>query len=44
MLAPLAIDPGACIGSGDSVAVDTDAVELDNHGCAHRALLILESR
>ena len=44
MLVHLAVDPDACIGSGECVAVDPDAVELDNHGSAHLALLILESR
>jgi ferredoxin len=28
------IDPDACVGYGECVATDADAVELDDHGCA----------
>ncbi|MEP6641773.1 MAG: ferredoxin [Gaiellales bacterium] len=30
----LIIDPDACVGYGECVATDADAVELDDHGCA----------
>jgi ferredoxin len=29
------IDPDLCIGYGECVAEDADAVALDAHGCAH---------
>lgn len=35
MLVHVAIDPDACIGSGECVAVDPEAVELDDQGSAH---------
>jgi ferredoxin len=28
------IDPDACVGYGECVATDADAVELDDDGCA----------
>jgi ferredoxin len=28
------IDPDTCVGYGECVAEDADAVELDDHGCA----------
>jgi ferredoxin len=34
MLVHATIDPDACIGSGECVAIDPEAVELDNHGTA----------
>ena len=34
MLVHLTIDPDACIGSGECVAIDPQAVELDSHGSA----------
>ena len=34
MLVRVAIDPDACIGSGECVAVDPEAVELDDQGLA----------
>ena len=35
MLVRVVIDPDACIGSGECVAVDSEAVELDDQGSAH---------
>jgi ferredoxin len=35
MLVHVTIDPDACIGSGECVAIDPEAVELDTHGSAH---------
>ena len=34
MLVHLIVDQDACIGSGECVATDPEAVELDNHGTA----------
>ena len=34
MLVRLIIDPDVCIGSGECVAEEPDAVELDRHGIA----------
>ena len=34
MLVHLIVDQDACIGSGECVAIDPEAVELDNHGTA----------
>ena len=34
MLVHLIVDPDSCIGSAECVAVDPDAVELDEHGTA----------
>ena len=42
MLVHLIIDPDACIGSGECVAIDPDAVELDNQGSAHLLIDQLE--
>ena len=42
MLVHLTIDLDACIGSGECVAIDPDAVELDNHGSAHLLIDQLE--
>jgi ferredoxin len=39
----IVIDPDACVGYGECVAEDAQAVELDDHGCA-RALAALMSR
>jgi ferredoxin len=39
----IVIDPDACVGYGECVAEDAQAVELDDHGCA-RALVPLMSR
>ena len=35
MLVRLIVDPDACIGSAECVAVDSEAVELDDRGTAH---------
>lgn len=35
MAAHLTIDADVCIGSGECVALDPEAVELDDRGCAH---------
>ena len=35
MLVHLTVDQDACIGSAECVAVDPDAVELDESGTAH---------
>jgi ferredoxin len=37
------IDLDSCVGYGECVAEDAEAVELDDHGCA-RALVPLMSR
>jgi ferredoxin len=37
------IDPDACVGYGECIAEDAEAVELDHNGCA-RALVPLMSR
>ncbi len=42
MLVHLIIDPDACIGSGECVAIDPDAVELDDQGSAHLLIDQLE--
>ncbi len=34
MLVQLIVDPDACIGSGECVALDPDAIELDAQGIA----------
>jgi ferredoxin len=39
----IVIDLDACVGYGECVAEDAQAVELDDHGCA-RALVPLMSR
>jgi ferredoxin len=31
----LIVDPDVCIGSAECVALDSEAVELDEHGTAH---------
>lgn len=35
MLVQILVDPDACIGSGECVATDPDAMELDDDGVAH---------
>lgn len=35
MTVHLTVDPDVCIGSGECVALDPDAIELDDRGCAH---------
>ena len=42
MLVHLTVDPDACIGSAECVAVDPDAVELDETGTAHVLVSELE--
>jgi ferredoxin len=37
------IDPDTCVGYGECIAEDAEAVELDDNGCA-RALVPLMSR
>ena len=39
----IVIDPDVCVGYGECVAEDADAVELDEGGCA-RALVPLMTR
>ena len=34
MTARVVVDPDTCIGSGECVAEDPDAIELDDSGCA----------
>lgn len=34
MTVHLIVDPDVCIGSGECVAEDPDAIELDDTGCA----------
>jgi ferredoxin len=36
------VDPDACIGSGECVAEDPDAIELDDSGCARMKLAALD--
>jgi ferredoxin len=35
MLVQLIVDPDACIGSGECVALDPEAIELDAQGIAY---------
>jgi ferredoxin len=35
MTVQLIVDPDVCIGSGECVAEDPDAIELDDSGTAH---------
>lgn len=42
MLVRLIIDPDACIGSAECVALDPEAVELDEHGTARTLVPELE--
>ncbi len=41
-LVSVIVDPDACIGSAECVALDPDAVELDEHGNAHMLVPELE--
>ena len=43
MYTQIIIDLDSCVGYGECVAEDAEAVELDDHGCA-RALVPLMSR
>ncbi len=44
MLVRLSVDPDVCIGSAECVAIDPEAVELDEHGTAHVLLPELEEQ
>ena len=44
MLVGVAIDPDACIGSGECVAVDPEAAELDDQGSAHLVIDQLDEK
>jgi ferredoxin len=37
------VDPDACLGAGDCVALDPEAVELDEHGIARMLVPELEA-
>jgi ferredoxin len=39
----LTIDPNTCVGYGECVAEDADAVELDDTGCARVLLAVLDT-
>jgi ferredoxin len=36
------VDPDSCIGSGECVALDPEAIELDDRGCAQPLLSELD--
>lgn len=42
MLVHVIVDPDACIGSAECVALEPEAVELDEHGTAHVLVPALE--
>ncbi len=42
MLVHVTVDPDACIGSAECVALDPEAVELDEHGTARLLVAELE--
>ena len=42
MLVHVTVDPDACIGSAECVAVDPEAIELDEHGTARLLIAELE--
>ena len=42
MLVRVIVDPETCIGSGECVALDPEAVELDEQGTAHMLVPELE--
>ncbi len=42
MPVPLIVDPDACIGSAECVALDPEAIELDEHGTARMLVLELD--
>lgn len=44
MLVSVNVDPDACIGSAECVALDPDAIELDEHGTARMLVLELEDQ
>jgi ferredoxin len=39
----LIIDPDTCVGYGECVAEDPEAVELDDQGCARPLLAVLDA-
>jgi ferredoxin len=39
----LRIDPDTCVGYGECVAEDADAMELDDTGCARVLLAVLDA-
>ena len=39
----LIIDPDTCVGYGECVAQDAEAVALDDHGCAHPRMATLDA-
>jgi ferredoxin len=39
----LVIDPDTCVGYGECVAEDADAVTLDDGGCAHPLLATVDA-
>lgn len=44
MLVHLIVDPDVCIGSAECIALDPEAVELDEHGTAHVRIPELEEQ
>jgi len=42
MTVQMTVDPDICIGSGECVALDPEAIELDDRGCAHPLILELD--
>jgi ferredoxin len=42
MTVQLIVDPDVCIGSGECVATDPEAIELDDTGCARVLIAQLE--
>jgi len=42
MLVHVIVDPDACIGSGECVGLDPEAIELDEHGIARLLVAELE--
>ena len=44
MLVHVTVDPDVCIGSAECVALDPEAVELDEHGTAHILVPELEEQ
>ena len=44
MLVHAIVDPDVCIGSAECVALDPEAVELDEHGTAHILIPELEEQ
>jgi ferredoxin len=42
MLVRVTVDPDACIGSAECVALDPEAIELDEHGTARLLIADLD--